>query len=89
MCGRYSAIPDRGEPQPEIRQLPSWTRAGVVRAIRAYAFFHDRPPSEVEWRAQRGSTWPTEAAVQQLFGSFGDALAAAGLEPQRGHRARV
>jgi hypothetical protein len=79
LCGRYVAVPDRSdEPAPEAPR-EQWSRAGIVRAIRAFVFFHDRPPSEAEWLGQSGSSWPNAHAVSRLFGSFDDGLAAAGV----------
>jgi len=79
LCGRYVAAP--AEPGPAVAEAPAprWTRAGIVRAIRAFAFFHDRPPSEAEWMAPTGAAWPSAHAVRRHFGSFDDGLAAAGI----------
>jgi hypothetical protein len=86
LCGRYLAAPT-GEEQPtEGPPKPPWTRAGVVRAMRAFVFFHDRPPSATEWLGQPGSTWPTARAVEMLFGSFDAGLAAAGVAAGRARR---
>lgn len=79
LCGRYVAVPDRPDESAPEAPRPHWTSAGIVRAIRAFEFFHDRPPSEAEWSAPAGSTWPTARAVQRHFGSFDDGLAAAGV----------
>jgi hypothetical protein len=56
-----------------------WSRRSVVRAIRAFAFFRDRPPTEADWRRRGAGEWPTVATVTALFGSFDGALAAAGV----------
>jgi hypothetical protein len=79
LCGRYVAAPQHSDAVPAPAPPTQWTRAGVVRAIRAFAFFHDRPPSEPEWSAASGSDWPSARAVRRLFGSFDAGLAAAGV----------
>jgi hypothetical protein len=83
LCGRYIAAPDRSDRPPSAPPKPQWTRAGIVRAIRTFVFFHDRPPSESEWRAQSGATWPSAHAVRRLFGTFDDGLIAAGVDARR------
>jgi hypothetical protein len=78
LCGRYVAPPLREDPLAVDAAPPQWTPAGIVRAMRAFAFFHDRPPSEAEWSAT-ASAWPTSHAVQRHFGSFDNGLSAAGV----------
>ena len=69
-----------------------WTRAGVVRAIRAFAFFRGRAPTRQDWHGRMPDDWPPVETVERLFGSVGAAVSAAELElppPQRGTRTRA
>jgi hypothetical protein len=86
MCGRFVVAPIGMDPVTPPAPPRRWTRAGVVRAIRAYVFFHDRPPSEVEWVAPRGAAWPTARVVERLFGTFDAGLTAAGIDADRRDR---
>jgi hypothetical protein len=55
-----------------------WTQAGVLRAIRAFAFFRGRDPVREDWSQRMAPDWPPLAVVERLFGSLADALRAAG-----------
>jgi hypothetical protein len=66
----------------------SWTRERVIEAIRAHAAAHGQPPTPIQWRHSAGPPWkrgahPKATTVSGLFGSFPDAVVAAGFEPRR------
>jgi hypothetical protein len=68
---------------PEPRSAPptqpsTWTRAGVIRAIRAFAFFRGRPPVDADWAGRMADDWPTHETVLRLFGSVSAAVDLAG-----------
>jgi hypothetical protein len=78
-CGRVLvALPEPGAAPPQ-RQTHSWTRAGVIRALRAFAFFRGRAPEQIDWSGKMADDWPTLETVLGLFGSVDEALEAAGL----------
>jgi hypothetical protein len=70
------------EPRRPRRKKQAWTRAGVVRAIRAFTFFRGRPPVPADWNGRRQEGWPPRETVEALFGSVPAALQAAGVERQ-------
>ncbi len=67
-----------------------WPKDRIVRALQAYNAKHGHAPTNREWqRSERGSEYPSTATVRQVFGSWGAALATAGLTPQpSGRRAQ-
>ena len=76
-CGRSLVL------VPEPRSAPpaqpaEWTRAGVIRAIRAFAFFRGRPPVDEDWAGRRAENWPAHETVLRLFGSVDAAVELAG-----------
>jgi len=79
-CGRsVPAPPENGHAQARVSPGNPWTRAGVVRAFKAFAFFRGRAPGRNDWSQRMPADWPPLALVEQLFGSLPDALSAAGL----------
>jgi hypothetical protein len=70
-----------GEEQRRPAAGNRWTRAGVVRALRAYKFFIGRAPSATDWSFEDDSEWPSVKTVVSLFGSFDSAAAVAGVAP--------
>ena len=78
------------QPRPERRQI-TWTRPGVVRAIRAFAFFRGRMPTRSDWQGRMPDDWPPVKTVELLFGSVSAAVSAADVErpPQRRARTRA
>jgi hypothetical protein len=79
-CGRILwGAPERTVGPWTTTRTGGWTRAGVVRALKAFAFFRDRPPNVEDWEWGLGAEWPDLRTVERLFGSFPDALNAAGL----------
>jgi hypothetical protein len=78
-----SALTAAGVPSPR-----SWTRERVIEAIRSHAAVHGQPPAPIQWRHSTGPPWkrgahPKATTVIRLFGSFSDAVVAAGFEPWR------
>jgi hypothetical protein len=81
-CGRRPATPERpleptGSADEDSRT--SWTRARILRAFEAFAFFRGRAPVVADW-SRRMDNWPPLEAVDAMFGSVAAACAAAGLE---------
>jgi hypothetical protein len=59
-----------------------WDRESIVRVICDFAQARGRPPKRVDWR-QSGGEHPTVSIVSLRFGSWGQALRAAGFTPNR------
>jgi len=70
-------LPSRPD-SPAVR----WPMATVVVRMRSWADEHGRPPTLEEWR-RAGTRNPSAATVRRLFGTWNDALVAAGFEPRR------
>jgi len=69
-CGRpRTLVPEPLHSLPPARRKVTWTRPGVERAIRAFAFFRGRPPMAADWN-QRMANWPSLETVEALFGSL-------------------
>jgi len=78
-CGRsVPSAPERARAQARTAEDP-WTHAGVVRALKAFAFFRGRAPGRDDWSQRMPADWPSLSLVEQLFGSLPAALTAAGL----------
>jgi hypothetical protein len=79
---------------PYARRSPNgfWTRERIAEAIRLWSERYGEPPSACDWNSALayknkdarylGHAWPRLATVQTKFGSWNDALAAAGFEPR-------
>jgi hypothetical protein len=82
LCGRVlPAAPERARQRVRVEPGNPWTRAGVIRAVRAFAFFRGRPPARTDWTERMGKDWPPLLVVERLFGSVPDAVREAGLTP--------
>lgn len=82
-CGRSVILTAQLQPTPPRRprrKEQTWTRAGVVRAIRAFTFFRGRPPAPADWNGRLQEGWPPRKTVEALFGSVPAAVQAAGVE---------
>jgi hypothetical protein len=80
-CGRPPVVlPHPAASEPPRQQQISWTRPGVVRALRAFTFFRGRAPTRQDWHGRMPDDWPPVDAVEGLFGSVTAAVRAAGLE---------
>jgi hypothetical protein len=81
-CGRPPAT-EPGRPEPAggafEQAATNWTRARILRAFEAFAFFRGRAPVVADW-SRRMDNWPPREAVEAMFGSVAAACAAAGLE---------
>jgi Homing endonuclease associated repeat len=82
-----------------------WTRLEIVRAVQRFAMRYGRPPTSVDfcptrahaaghrWRAERfyrDGDYPHVHSVQARFGSWSEAIRAAGFRPNRpGHYPRA
>lgn len=65
-----------------------WTREEIIEAIQAHAREHGYPPVASEWALQ-DATRPTRDDAKRVFGSWADAVEAAGFpRPRRGVSAR-
>jgi hypothetical protein len=79
-CGRWLSVGPEPEPPPwRLPRRERWTRAGVIRAIRAFAFFRERTPVRADWNGSLDHDLPSLSTVEALFGSLVAALHAAGL----------
>jgi hypothetical protein len=81
---------------PEPRLAPrrpvktgAWTEQGVIRALRAFAFFRGRAPVQADWSGRMADDWPRLETVLGLFGSVEEAAQAAGIEPPAVRPARA
>jgi hypothetical protein len=82
LCGRVlPAAPERARQRVRVEPGNPWTRAGVIRALRAFAFFRGRPPTRSDWNERMGKDWPALLVVERLFGSVPEAVREAGLTP--------
>lgn len=87
------------------RYTTVWTRDAVITAVRAWADEHGGiPPGAEDWNPQQAiaqgrpekadkfyedDAWPLTGTVQRVFGSWNDAIRAAGFDPRRpGHYGR-
>ena len=57
-----------------------WTREAIVAALRTWAHAHGRAPYEPEWQQSR-LEHPSAGTVKRAFGSWSDAVRAAGMAP--------
>jgi hypothetical protein len=79
-CGRLPALmAPAAAPAPPAGRRVVWTRARVVRAIRAFGFFRGRSPGPADWGSPVPDDWPAIDTVEGLFGSLDSALEAAGV----------
>src|SRR5918998_5117056 len=82
-CGREPSVaPPPLSQAPKPRQI-EWTRPGVVRALRAFAFFRGRSPRHADWQKRLPDDWPELETVETLFGSLEAASRTAGIYPDR------
>ena len=74
---------------PEAALGRGWTRERALDAIRQWTAAHGRPPTYEQWR-RAGPERPVTRTVERLFGSWSDAIRAAGYAPapRGGHRSR-
>lgn len=77
-----AALAEAGLP---LRRHPRWTRDEILGALARWARDHDgAPPRYADLRAARDRMlWPDPKTVASAFGSWSEALAAAGLGPAR------
>jgi hypothetical protein len=80
-CGRSVPVaPESRNSNDRTTPGNPWTRAGVLRALRAFAFFRGRPPIADDWSHRMAPDWPPLTVVERLFGSLPDALGAADID---------
>jgi hypothetical protein len=79
-CGSLThALAEAGCPRPQRRV---WDRAGMIAALRAFADEHGRAPTWDDWKISAPDR-PYADQVAGEFGSWPDAIRAAGLRPAR------
>lgn len=76
-CGRFLILLAEPALSSQPPPIQHWTRAGVVRALRAFAFFRGRPPVDADWAGRTAEDWPQHETVLRLFGSVEAAVEAA------------
>jgi hypothetical protein len=92
-CGTVTVASDRC-PRCAGRRArpPDWTRAEVLRAVRAWVREEGRVPTSADWTpttdltrkwAREYPRWPSYVTVQTSFGSWREGLEAAGCRPRR------
>lgn len=57
-----------------------WTARMILAAIRRWERDHGRPPRKAEWN-RAGAWWPNWRTAAAPFGTWKDAIRAAGFEP--------
>jgi Homing endonuclease associated repeat len=82
-CDRGCQKPcDHECPQCDGTGLFEWRQEDVLKAIRSYArSHHGKPPTLRRWQQPKPGE-PQSSTVQQLFGSWNTAIAAAGFTPR-------
>jgi hypothetical protein len=90
LCGRPLIL----QPEPAVARRPAakahdWTEAGVIRALRAFAFFRGRAPVPEDWNGRMGNDWPQLETVVGLLGSVEAAVRVAGIESPPARQARA
>jgi hypothetical protein len=79
-CGSLTqALAEAGCPRPE---RPAWDRASILTALERFADEHGRAPTWDEWKTS-APDHPYADQVSCEFGSWPDAIRAAGLRPAR------
>jgi hypothetical protein len=79
-CGSLTrALAEAGCPRPEQR---AWDRASIITALERFAGEHGRAPTWEEWKTSAPDR-PYAGQVASEFGSWLDAIRAAGLRPVR------
>jgi hypothetical protein len=90
LCGRpLITLPEPNVVRPPVAKAHAWTQPGVIRALRAFAFFRGRAPVRADWSGRMGDDWPELATVLGLFGSVEAAVRVAGIEPPPARQARA
>jgi hypothetical protein len=74
---------------PPAPSAHEWTQPGVIRALRAFAFFRGRSPVAADWSGRMGDDWPRLETVVGLFGSVEAAVEVAGIESRPARQARA
>lgn len=62
---------------------PRWTRVTIISAMQTWEADHGEPPRAIEW-SHRSDDWPSTIDVQRAFGTWNNAVVAAGYKPRRG-----
>jgi hypothetical protein len=65
------------------RVLPYWTRERIIAAIQRWNAEFGSPPKGYHWHGRRVTSWhPRGPVVRAVFGSWNEAVAAAGFPPR-------
>ncbi len=68
-----------------VRKIPrpqKWTRGAIIKHIQAWVKEHGETPLSADWNKPNGRGIPSTASLSRHFGSFDDAIRAAGFEPR-------
>jgi hypothetical protein len=82
-------LPEPSAAPPPPPRINEWTQPGVIRALRAFAFFRGRAPVATDWGGRMGEDWPALETVLGLFGSVDAAVQVAGIESGPARQARA
>jgi hypothetical protein len=61
-----------------------WTEEAIIEAIQQWNLLHGRPPRIKDWRLAQPPHWPSVYTAVDRFGTWGQALRAAGFDCKRG-----
>lgn len=82
-------LPEPSAVPPSAPSTHEWTQPGVIRALRAFAFFRGRAPVAADWSGRMGDDWPRLETVLGLFGSVEAAVELAGIQSVPARQARA
>jgi hypothetical protein len=90
LCGRsVVSLPEALKVRRPAAKSEAWTQQGVIRALKAFAFFRGRAPVQEDWSGRMANDWPRLETVLALFGSVEGAVRVAGIEPPTARPARA
>jgi hypothetical protein len=92
--GEYAAFPSwadaveaAGFPRPSMGRgpgQPQWNRDAIIEAIQAWVSEKGETPRMWQWERTVDPAFPTNSTVVAYFGTWNEAIQAAGFTPRRG-----